>query len=118
MKWHIEVYKKENGEEPVKEFLISLPEKHRAKAIREIDLLERFGTNLKEPHTKTITGHEGLRELRIKFAGDISRIFYFMHVKDTFVLLSGFLKKTEKTPARELEKACRYMEDYKRRAIK
>ncbi|MDA8273034.1 MAG: type II toxin-antitoxin system RelE/ParE family toxin [Deltaproteobacteria bacterium] len=115
MKWKVEFYRKENGEEPVKEFLLSLPEKHRAKAVREIDLLEEFGTNLKEPHVKHIKGHKNLWELRIKFAGDISRIFYFMPINDTFLLLSGFVKKTEKTPQGEIDKALHYMEDYARR---
>jgi phage-related protein len=117
MKNKVEVYKKENGKEPIMEFLISLPEKHRAKAIWEIELLREFGTDLKEPHIKAITGKEykGLWELRIKFAGDISRIFYFMSDKNNFILLHGFVKKTEKTSKRELDTALRYMEDYKRR---
>ena len=117
MKNKVELYKKENGKEPAKEFLLSLPEKHRAKAIWEIDLLRQFGTDLKEPHIKSIKGkeYEGLWELRIKFAGDISRIFYFMPVKNTFILLRGFVKKTEKISRRELDKAIHYMEDYKRR---
>ncbi len=113
----VEVYKKENGKEPITEFLISLSEKHRAKVIWEIELLREFGTDLKEPHIKAVTGKEykGLWELRIKFAGDISRILYFMPVKDNFILLHGFIKKTEKTPKRELDSALRYMEDYKRK---
>ena len=117
MKNKVEIYKKENGREPVTEFLLSLPEKHRAKAIREIDLLIEFGSDLREPHIKAVTGkkYSGLWELRIKFAGDISRIFYFMPVKGTFLLLNGFVKKTDKTPVRELDIALRYMEDYKRR---
>jgi hypothetical protein len=40
MKNTAEVYKKENGKEPVAEFLLSLPQKHRAKAIWEIELLK------------------------------------------------------------------------------
>ena len=117
MKNKVVIYKKENGREPVTEFLLSLPEKHRAKAIREIDLLTEFGADLREPHIKAVTGkkYSGLWELRIKFAGDISRIFYFMPVRDTFLLLNGFVKKTDKTPVRELDIALRYMEDYKRR---
>lgn len=44
-----------------------------------------------------------------------NRILY-AYVKDnTFVLLHHFQKKTQKTPAAEIEKAKRELEDYKRR---
>ena len=49
----------------------SLSEKHRAKAFWTIELLKEYGTTLREPYTKSLTGEQyrGLRELRIKFAG-------------------------------------------------
>ncbi len=40
MRWNTGFYKKENGEIPVKKFLRNLPEKHRAKAYWEIELLK------------------------------------------------------------------------------
>ena len=36
-------------------------------------------------------------------------------MSNTFVLLSGFIKKTEKTPKLELEKALKYKLDYEMR---
>jgi len=83
----------------------------------EIELLEKYGYDLREPYVKPIKGakYKGLFELRIKFASDISRIFYFTYSQKTFVLLHGFTKKTEQTPERELERALRYKEDYERR---
>ncbi len=117
MTWIVDFYEKENGDMPVMEFLDSLPTKHKAKAEKSIDLLEEYGMGLKEPYVKRITGKEykGLYELRIKFASDISRIFYFMPVGTTLILLHGFLKKTQKTPKKELEIAKKYMTDYVRR---
>ena len=117
MRWKIISYEKENGQKPVDEFLKTLPSKHKAKAIWEIELLAEYGTALKEPYTKSLKGdnYDGLWELRIKFASNISRIFYFMPIGDTFILLHGFIKKTEKTPKNEIEKAKQYMDDYKRR---
>jgi phage-related protein len=64
---------------------------------------------------KPLTGHHGLWELRVKFSADISRIFYFMDVKGAFILLHGFVKKSEKTPKREIETALKYRDDHKRR---
>lgn len=111
--WDIIFYEKENGRIPVQEFLDSLPTKHHAKALRDIDILEKYGTTLKEPNVKHIKGK--LWELRVKSASDISRIFYFVPVGNNIVLLHGFVKQTQKTPNSEIEKANNYLEDYQRR---
>jgi len=55
-------------------------------------------------------------ELRIKSGSDISRIFYFAYVNNTFVLLHGFIKKSNKTPTRELDRAISYMNNYLERS--
>lgn len=117
MSWSIELYATENGEEPVMQFLDSLPGKHRAKAIWELDLLEEHGLSLKMPYVKNIQGekYKGLMELRVQQGNDISRIFYFLPIGNKFVLLHGFVKKAQKTPRKELETALRYKEDYVRR---
>ena len=117
MIYDVEFYQKENGEVPVREFLESLPPKLRAKTFREIELLKDHGPNLREPHTKPIKGkdNKGIFELRVKFSTDISRVFYFTYNGSTFILLHGFVKKTQKTPPREIEKARKYKEDYERR---
>jgi phage-related protein len=117
MDWQVEYYKKKNGDIPVLDFLLSLETKMRAKAFNEIELLEKHGPELKEPYVKPVKGeqYKGLFELKIKFASNISRIFYFTYNEKTFVLLHGFTKKTKKTPPKELVRALRYKEDYERR---
>lgn len=117
MRWVVEYYVKKNGKIPVVEHLISLNPKLRAKAQLEIELLEEHGLDLKEPYVKAIRGkrYRGLMELRIKFGSDTSRIFYFMVSGNKFILLHGFLKKTNKTPVRELDKALGYKDDFERR---
>lgn len=95
------------------DFLESLPPKHHAKALHEIDLLAEFGNELKEPYVKHI--RKDIWELRIRFSSDISRIFYFIWQSDTIVLLHGFVKKTQKTPPHEIEVAYKRMKDYKDR---
>ena len=81
-------------------------------------MLVKMGNELREPYVKSIKGkrNRGLYELRIKFSNDIARIFYFTYYNNKYVLLYGFIKKTEKTPEREIEQARKYMEDYRRRA--
>ncbi len=120
MLWKVEFYKKNDGEIPVYEFLHSLPAKLQAKAFSEIELLEQCGTALKEPYAKPITGrrYQGLWELRIRFSSDNARIFYFIFSGSTFILLHAFKKKTARTPAKELERALQYKNDYERRCQK
>lgn len=117
MGYEIEFYESENGQNPVNDFINSLNEKQIAKVLREIDLLEQFGSELHFPHTDTIKGekYKGLEELRIKFSSDIFRIFYFVVIKNKCVLLHGIQKKSDRTPNRELETALNRMKDYKAR---
>ena len=109
----IEFYALPDGRKPVEEFLDSLPAKMRIKAIDSLDLLEEYGNQLRLPYSKAL--NDGLFELRIKFASDISRIFYFFFVGNKIVVTNGFIKKTQKTPQSELAKARKYKFDYERR---
>ena len=117
MIWEIEYYQKENGEIPVEDFLLSLNPKLRAKAYSDIMLLKHLGINIRAPYSAPIKGdkYKGLFELRTKFSSDITRIFYFLYDKDKFVLLHGFVKKSNKPPERELERALNYKKDSERR---
>ena len=54
--WEIEFYETESGMKVILDFLESLPVKHKARAIREIELLEEFVTDLTMPHVKQIDG--------------------------------------------------------------
>lgn len=114
MDWEVVLYSKENGEVPVLEFQRSLPVKHRAKSTRDIDMLAEFGPDLQEPFVKALRGdrYRGMWELRTRFAGDISRIFYFLSSGRRFVLLHGYLKKDTRLSVRDLEIARKYMDDY------
>jgi len=105
----VEFYRLPNGKAPVEEFLDSLNVKMRNKALNSLVLLEEFGNTLREPHSKPIG--DGIFELRIKFASDITRIFYFFYVGNKIVLTNGFIKKTQKTPPAEIELAKKYKGD-------
>ena len=111
----IEFYSLPDGSEPVKDFLESLDTKMRAKVVRSIDLLEMFGSQLREPDSKELD--DGIMELRTTFGGNISRVLYFFIVGNTAVLTNGFIKKTVKTPSKEILLAKKYRDDYKRRNL-
>ncbi len=114
----IKFYEDEHGYSDVKAFIKELREKSSTskdarinfnKVVAYIDILEEMGTRIGEPVTKHLDGE--IWELR-----PISNRILYAYVKDnTFVLLHHFQKKTQKTPAAEIEKAKRELEDYKRR---
>ena len=112
--FEVEFYKLENGERPVISFLNTLDKKMRTKAAMSLQLLEQYGNQLREPQSKYI--EDGIFELRIKFSSDITRIFYFFFRDNKIILTNGFIKKTQKTPRSELNKAKKYKLDYERRA--
>jgi phage-related protein len=61
------------------------------------------------PHTRAMGG--GLFELRIKAAEGIARVFYCTVVNRRIVILHQFVKKSDKTPPKELEIARRRMKE-------
>ncbi len=85
----------------VEQFLGSLSKKEIAKTIRTIELLEEFGNNLGMPHSKHLS--DGLLELRVRGTREL-RIFYTFH-KNKAYLLHAFIKKTQKTPEKEIATA-------------
>jgi len=111
--WDVDFYRTEDNVAPVEIFLRELDIKMRAKALHELKILAEFGTQLREPYSKPIQG--GIFELRIKQSSNISRIFYFFRSGNKIILTNGFLKKTQKTPKSEIQKAIKYKEDFERR---
>ena len=109
----VEFYKKEDGTEPVREFLDSLEPKMRAKMLRTIDLLENNGVALREPYSSAL--EDGIFELRAKQGSNITRVLYFFHIGNKAYLTNGFTKKTQKTPPSEIELAKKYRADHLRR---
>jgi phage-related protein len=80
-----------------------------ARFLRYAERMEVFGPDLGMPHTRAMGG--GLFELRIKAAEGIARVFYCTVVDRRIVFLHQFVKKTDKTPAKELRIAQNRMKD-------
>lgn len=59
-----------------------------------------------------LSGTDGLFEIRIKIGNNIFRVFCFFDEGNLVILLSGFQKKTQKTPKKELKKAQRLKQEY------
>lgn len=91
-----------------------MPTKDKAKIVKEIELLEDYGIELRPPKVWKIRGarYAGLWELRVSHSSNNYRIFYFLYDGGVFILLHGFIKKKDKTDKRELEIAKSRMDKY------
>lgn len=111
-------YKDRNGNEPVKEYLKELAKKKdkdsriKSDKINDyIEALKQYGKQLGEPYIKHLDGDIWeLRSLR-------DRILFVAWHEGGFVLLHQFMKKTQKTPAREIEQAKRELADLIERKV-
>ena len=108
-------YERKNGECPVEEFLLSLDVKMRAKMVGLLEILQDRGNELREPYSKFIGN--GIFELRCNSGNNISRIMYFFHLGHKIILTNGFIKKTQKTPLKEIEIAKSRKNEYLERMI-
>lgn len=114
--YSIRFYKDKNGKEPLKEYLQELGSRTDKNSrinfnkIRDyIQTLSIYGTRTGEPFVKHLDGEIWeLRPLR-------NRILFFAYDGEQIILLSHFIKKTQKTPKREIKKAQSLMNEYKER---
>lgn len=93
------------------DFFKEQPLKVRTKIIKVLDIIEQI-ERIPVTYLKYIEGSDGLFEIRVQLANNIFRIFCFFDGNKLVVLLSGFQKKTQKTPIGEIEKAIRLMSEY------
>jgi len=112
-------YQDKNGNEPIKEYIYQLSQMQHSKDARiklkkifeYIGQLKTYGLSAGKPAIDHITGTD-LYELR----PTSDRIFFAYWKDDTFVLLHHFVKKTQKTPPREIAQAQRNLKDFLERA--
>lgn len=118
IKYNVHFYRNEQGEEPVLDYLNELVKKKdkdsriKLNKIRDyIKVLRIHGTRAGEPYVKHIDGDIWeLRPLR-------DRIFFVAWVNNSFVLLHQFMKKTQKTPKREIKQAQKEYADLQKRGL-
>ena len=110
MDWKIEYYS-----ETVQHEILALPAGLLARYIHLTDRMIGFGPNLGMPHTRSMD--KGLFELRLKAAEGIARVFFFARTGQRIVMLHHivmlhqFVKKSQKTPPKEIKTARRRMKE-------
>ena len=98
------------GAEPAKEYLDSLDAKMFAKTLRSIEVVRAEGPAAREPYSKHL--EEGIFEIKARVGSDISRVLYFFFINRRIILTHGFVKKTQKTPRAEIDRAKKYRAEF------
>jgi phage-related protein len=96
----------------VQEDVLALPDTLQARYIGLTARMIEHGPNLGLPHTDALGG--GLFELRLKGAEGIARVMYCLMIERQILVLHVFVKKTQKTPPRELRIARQRMKEFKK----
>ena len=112
--FRVKYFRDTRGNEPIRDYLKELAERaetsknervNLSKILEYLKILQNYGTKAGEPYVKHI--ENDLWELR----PGKNRIFFFYFKDGAFVLLHHFIKKTQKTPKREIKQAQRNMEE-------
>ena len=106
MNWTITYYS-----EAVQTEILSLSAGLLARYLRYTDRMETYGPDLGMPHTRPLG--QGLFELRLKASEGIARVLYCTVIGREIMVLHQFVKKSERTPQRELALARRRMKEVK-----
>ena len=109
MEWEITYYSNALQEE-----ILNFPAGIQAIYIHLTDRMRVYGANLGMPHTRAM--NSGLFELRMKSKEGIGRVFYCTLVGKRIVMLHSFVKKSQKTPSKELKIAIARMKEVKANA--
>lgn len=93
------------------DFFKAQTQKVRDKIIKVLDIIEQV-ERIPTTYLKYIEGTNGLFEVRVQLGSNIFRVFCFFDGNRFVILLTGFQKKTQKTPPAEIARAARLMNEY------
>ena len=97
------IYQEASGQAPLVRWLDGLSGKAQEVSKAKVELLQEYGHNLRMPHAKFL--QEGIFELRARQQRLRLRILYCFVGKNIALVSHGFVKKTRRTPKREIERA-------------
>ena len=107
----VEFYRTSSGSCPVEEFLDGLSDQHAQKVTWVLRLVERID-RVPEQYLKKIVGADQIWEIRVQIGGMSYRMLGFFDGPVLLILTSGFAKKQQKTPQKEIELAQRRRTEY------
>jgi phage-related protein len=98
-------------DEKLQDAVLGLPAGLLARYLHLTDRMLEYGPDLGMPHTRAMGS--GLFELRLKSQEGIGRVFYCTLVGRKIVMPHQFVKKSDKTPPKELAVARKRMKEWK-----
>jgi phage-related protein len=107
-------YKTDTGKSPVRVFLDSLSAKYAQKVTWVLSLIEELDYIPKQ-YFKKLISTDDLWEVRVQSGNNSLRLLGFFDSNQFVVLCHGFVKKTQKTPRKEIQIAEQRKKDYFRR---
>lgn len=99
-KWQVVYFINNEGDNPVSEFLDTLLDNQQAKILRILHNIKEYGLSSVIPHVRKLSGTL-LWEIRI-LGQDNIRVIYVVPGELKVLVLHGFVKKKQKTPAKEI----------------
>ncbi len=106
MNWNIDFYK------GVEDNILDMPPKIQARMLKLLELMEKHGANLGPPHTESMG--DGLFEIRAKAKEGIGRSLFCYLDGPNIHILHTFVKKSQKTPKKDLDLAKDRMKEVKK----
>ena len=106
----IRFFETEFGNMPVKEWLLSLPKSHRREIGWRIEVLQERGHQLGMPMSKSLK--KGLYELRVPYENVAYRVFYSFVEGNIVLLIHGIIKKSQKTPKKDIDLARKRLAEF------
>ena len=95
----------------IEAFLESLDKSTTAKIEWTINLIKQFD-RIPTNYLKYLKGTDALYEIRCVWIGNSVRLFCFFDENKLIIIVHGFIKKTQKTPSREMKIAEKIKKDY------
>ena len=106
-------FKTRRGDVPALEFINELTLKAQVKARKQILILSHEGPKLRRPYADFL--RNGIYELRVKFSPNEYRVLYFFFQRTNIIITHGFMKKGDKVPEGEIDRAINYRLEFEQR---
>ena len=104
MKWRVAFFNKK-----VRSQALAFPKGILANFLHALELLEEFGPSIGMPHIRPVS--KGLYELRAQGKEGLGRALYCVAPGRELVIVNVFVKKSRKTPVKEIRLAQKRMKE-------
>jgi phage-related protein len=105
-------FKRSDDTVPMKDWLDNLQAKDRRKCLERIERLRNQGHELNRPFAAYLK--DDIYELRVKCGNVNYRMLYFFYERSAVVIFHGLVKKTQRVPSQDIDRALERKAEFKR----